>query len=123
VSRQTRTGAVLGTPAYMSPEQCLGAKGIDSRSDIYSLGCILYEGLTGTPPFVREGFGELIVAHVAETPAPLRERVPGIAADLDGLIHRMLAKSADERPQKMEEVVAALRACARAAGVAIETPL
>jgi len=123
VPSQTGTGVLLGTPAYMSPEQCRGAGRVDSRSDIYSLGCILYEALTGGPPFVREGFGDLIVAHVSEPPPPLAQRVAGIAPELDGLIQRMLAKAPEQRPQTMEEVGVALRACARAAGLNLDEPL
>jgi len=120
---QTGTGVLLGTPAYMSPEQCRGAGRVDNRSDIYSLGCILYEALSGGPPFVREGFGELIVAHVSEPPAPLAERVSGVAPELESLIQRMLSKAPEQRPQTMEEVVVALRACASAAGVTLDVPL
>ncbi|HEY8924536.1 MAG TPA: protein kinase [Polyangia bacterium] len=120
---QTGTGVLLGTPAYMSPEQCKGAGRVDNRSDIYSLGCILYEALSGGPPFVREGFGELIVAHVSEPPPPLAERVSGVAPDLESLIQRMLAKAPEQRPQTMEDVVVALRACASAAGVSLDGPL
>ena len=92
----TRTGAVLGTPAYMSPEQCRGgSKVVDGRSDVYSLGCILYEMLCGTPPFVRDGMGDLIVAHVSEAPEPPHARVPTIPPALDALVMRMLAKASD----------------------------
>jgi serine/threonine-protein kinase len=123
VPSQTGTGVLLGTPAYMSPEQCRGAGRVDNRSDIYSLGCILYEALSGGPPFVREGFGDLIVAHVSEPPPPLAERVSGVSPELESLIQRMLAKAPGQRPQTMEEVVVALRACASAAGVNLDAPL
>ena len=65
--------ALLGTPAYMSPEQCRGAGRVDHRTDIYSLGCILYEMLAGRPPFTYEGFGELISAHMTETPRTMAQ--------------------------------------------------
>ena len=65
---KTRTGQLLGTPMYMSPEQCRGVKQIDSRSDIYSLGCIMYEVFCGNAPFLDEGFGDLIIAHVSRPP-------------------------------------------------------
>ncbi len=109
----TRTGAVLGTPAYMSPEQCRGgSKVVDGRSDVYSLGCILYEMLCGTPPFVRDGMGDLIVAHVSEAPQPLRVRVPAVMPALDHLVMQMLAKAPTDRPQTMEAVAGNLTASA-----------
>jgi len=120
---KTSTGVMLGTPSYMSPEQCRGAGRVDSRSDIYSLGCIFYEALVGTPPFVRDGMGDLIIAHVSEAPEPPSQRAPGIPAGLNDLILRMLAKSATERFQKMEEVVAALRSVAQATGTSLDGAL
>ena len=120
---QTNTGVLLGTPTYMSPEQCRGAGRVDSRSDIYSLGCILYECACGFPPFVRDGMGDLIVAHVSEAPVPPIEHVPSLPADVNDLILRMLAKNAGERPQTMDDVVAALRACAQALGVDADAAL
>jgi len=108
----TRTGAVLGTPAYMSPEQCRGgSKVVDGRSDVYSLGCILYEMLCGEPPFVRDGMGDLIVAHVSEAPQPLRVRVPGLTPALDHLVMQMLAKAPTDRPQTMEAVAGRVAEC------------
>jgi len=108
----TRTGAVLGTPAYMSPEQCRGgSKVVDGRSDVYSLGCILYEMLCGTPPFVRDGMGDLIVAHVSEAPEPPHVRVPTIPPAIDALVMQMLAKPPIERPQTMDAVSGALADC------------
>jgi serine/threonine protein kinase len=101
---RTQTGSLLGTPLYMSPEQCRGAGHVDHRSDIYSLGCIAFELLTGRPPFLREGAGELIAAHLSEEPPPLTTLEPSIPAELDGLVMRMLDKSPDERPASMREI-------------------
>jgi serine/threonine-protein kinase len=106
----TRTGALLGTPTYMSPEQCRGAAELDHRTDIYALGCILFELAAGRPPFAREGAGELLVAHLSEAPPPLRSLVPGAPAALEALIASMLAKDPAQRPPSMTEVEAALRA-------------
>jgi len=119
----TSTGALLGTPTYMSPEQCRGAGRVDNRSDIYALGCILYEAVCGFPPFVRDGMGDLIVAHVSEAPVPPTEHARSLPPVVADLILRMLAKNADDRPQSMEEVVSALRACARALGIELDGPL
>ncbi|HEX3694532.1 MAG TPA: serine/threonine-protein kinase [Polyangia bacterium] len=120
---QTKTGMLLGTPAYMSPEQCRGAGLVDLRSDIYSLGCILYELICGAPPFVHEGAGDMIIAHVSEAPEAPAARVPGIAPALNALIMRMLGKKPEQRPQSMDEVANELAACARSVGVAIDKPL
>src|SRR3569832_1938903 len=120
---QTNTGVLLGTPTYMSPEQCRGAGRVDNRSDIYSLGCILYEAACGFPPFVRDGMGDLIIAYVAEAQVAPTEHQPFLPPVLSDLILRMLAKSADDRPQTMEDVVVALRACARSLGIEADAPL
>src|SRR6185295_10181512 len=71
-SVKTRTGTLMGTPIYMSPEQCRGTKAVDHRSDMYSLGVIVYEMLVGHPPFVSEGFGELVNMHLNVQPTPAR---------------------------------------------------
>jgi serine/threonine-protein kinase len=121
-SLRTRTGSVLGTPLYMSPEQCRGGGAtIDQRSDIYSLGCILFEAACGRPPFLAEGLGDLFVAHLRDTPPPPRSLRPDLPPVLDDLIARMLAKDPGERPQSMDDVVAQLDA--RAAFIAAATTL
>jgi len=100
---QTRTGAVMGTPAYMSPEQCNAGK-IDQRTDIYSLGCVLFHLLLGRPPFDLQGVGAIIAAHLRE-PAPVPSAIsPNVPAILDPLIARCLAKDPDDRFSSMSEL-------------------
>lgn len=107
-SLRTRTGAVMGTPTYMAPEQCRGAGSVDHRADIYALGVILYELVCGRAPFVAEGFGEIIAAHLtAPVPAP-RTFAPDLPAHLEAVLMRLLAKRPDERPGSLDEVRAAL---------------
>ena len=101
----TRTGIVMGTPLYMSPEQCRSLAGTDQRSDVYSLGCVLYEMLAGRPPFQADNAAELIAAHLREEPPPLASLVPTVAPSLDHLLARMLAKEPAQRPASMLEVV------------------
>ena len=91
-SVRTRTGSVMGTPAYMSPEQCRGTREVDHRTDIYALGVILYEMLCGRPPFVSEGFGEMVHLHISAAPPPPRTIDPTIPEDLERLILWCLAK-------------------------------
>jgi len=109
-AKHTTTGAVLGTPPYMSPEQCRGAGAVDWRTDIYSLGCILFEMACGHPPFLRDGSGEFIVAHLLEVPPSLVSLRPDVPLTLAALVAQLLAKTPEERPQSMEEVARALEA-------------
>ena len=107
-SVKTRTGVLMGTPKYMSPEQCRGTREVDHRSDIYSLGVILYEVLCGAPPFVTEGHGEMIHMHIAQAPAPPRSARAEISIGLERAVLRALAKEPDQRFQSMDELAAAL---------------
>jgi hypothetical protein len=107
-SVKTRTGAVMGTPVYMSPEQCRGTKEVDHRTDVYALGVILYEMLCGTPPFVSQGQGELIHLHISEPPPPPRSKNPAIPEQLEALILRALVKDPAHRLQTMDQLVHAL---------------
>src|SRR6266540_584806 len=107
-SVRTRTGSVMGTPAYMSPEQCRGTKELDRRTDIYALGAILYEMLCGQTPFVSAGFGEMIHMHISVPPTSPRVFAPSVPEDLERIIMRCLAKEPDDRLQTMGEVQAAL---------------
>ena len=99
----TQTATVLGTSAYMSPEQALGQP-VDARSDIYSLGCVLYEMLTGQPPFVADVAAAVMHQHVRVAPKPAIERNPATRAALNTLVMEMLAKQPKDRPQTAAEV-------------------
>lgn len=107
--RISLTGDIFGTPYYMSPEQ-IEAKAVDSRSDVYSLGCVFYELLTGSPPFVGSSPFETAAFHLNEKPLNLKEASLGatFTPDLEQLILKMLEKSPDNRPQSMQEFVEAL---------------
>ena len=106
-SGKTRTGALLGTPTYMSPEQCRGAGYVDHRTDIYSLGCVMYEMLSGAPPFSGEGPGDVMAAHMFDAPKPLAAAIP---AALRTVVEVAMAKLPERRFQSMAEVAAALDA-------------
>ena len=101
---KTHTGLVMGTPVYMSPEQCRGLADVDHRADIYSLGCVLYHLLTGRPPFEGEGTGDIISAHIRERVLPPSSRTPETSPAVDALVLRCLAKSPDDRYQTMTEL-------------------
>jgi serine/threonine protein kinase len=109
-SVRTRTGTMMGTPVYMSPEQCLGTREIDSRTDVYSLGVILYEMLCGKPPFYSEGFGALVNMHLNKPPPPPRSLGVDLPESVEALVLRMLAKDLALRHGSMYEVQAALKA-------------
>jgi serine/threonine protein kinase len=99
---RTRDGVALGTPEYMAPEQWLGASKVDGKADVYSLGVVLYEVLTGQPPFPSSEGDRLRQRHLYSPPPPLGEKVPDAPKELVALIERMLIKSAAERPSMMD---------------------
>jgi eukaryotic-like serine/threonine-protein kinase len=100
----TLPGTVLGTPTYMSPEQCRGVGTLDARSDIYSLGCVMYFLIVGLPPFDHYGIGELISAHMNDQPQPPSARVENLPPGIDELLMRCLAKAPEARFQTMAEL-------------------
>ena len=108
-SIRTQTGSVMGTPVYMSPEQCRGRPDVDLRTDIYSLGVVLYEMLCGAPPFVSESFGELVYLQIGTSPPPPRTHNPDVPAALETVVMRMLAKDPEQRFSGMAELAAALQ--------------
>ena len=104
----TQLGTSLGTPAYMSPEQAAGDPSVDHRADIYSLGCMAYELLTGKPPFADRAPARMLAAHISETPAPVHTLRADTPPALDQLVMRCLDKDPAQRPQSGGEVVETL---------------
>jgi len=108
VAGLTSTGMAVGTPAYMAPEQVVGDATMDHRADLYSLGVISYEMLTGNHPFAGRTAQSIAAAHLTETPAPLAERRKDVPPALAAIVMRLLAKDPAARPQSADEVVRAL---------------
>ncbi len=107
--RMTRDGVVLGTPEYMAPEQARGDK-LDARTDVYAVGCLAYEMLTGTPLFSGAAYADILVKHIKEAPRPPREIRPELPAALEDVVLRALSKLPEGRPasaQAMAEELAA----------------
>jgi eukaryotic-like serine/threonine-protein kinase len=104
----TTAGHVLGTPEYMSPEHCSGAR-VDHRSDVYSLGCMLFEMIAGAPPFSAASVRDLLTSHKFRT-APALSALADTPPWLDRLVAQMLRKDPDQRPQAMVEVAETLAA-------------
>jgi eukaryotic-like serine/threonine-protein kinase len=104
----TTTGTVMGTPTYMSPEQCRGAGSVDHRADLYSLGCVAYEMLCGQPPFVADGPGDVIARHLYFEPALLRSHRPDIPPEIEELVLRLLKKEPRARYSAAKDLVRAV---------------
>ena len=118
----TQAGTLLGTPAYMAPEQAAGDH-TDHRADLYAWGMMAYELLDGAHPFAEKRTQrQLLAAQVAETPAPLVERQPGLPAGLGALVTACLAKDPTDRPADASSVLAALAAVTSSGGGAVSTP-
>ncbi len=109
--RLTRAGMIFGTPEYMAPEQAEG-KPADHRADLYSVGCILYHCVTGTPPFSAESLMALLTKHLLEAPEPPSTRRPdlAIAPEVDALVMRALEKDRERRFDSADDMMAALAA-------------
>jgi WD40 repeat protein/tRNA A-37 threonylcarbamoyl transferase component Bud32 len=106
--RLTRVGDVMGTPDYIAPEQVVDTRRADIRSDIYSLGCTLYELLAGRPPFATGSIEEKLLAHQTCQPAALEQMRPEVQSALAQVVRRMMAKRPEDRYQTPGEVAAAL---------------
>jgi serine/threonine-protein kinase len=112
--RITRTGTVLGTPAYMSPEQAAGESALDARGDVYSLGAVAFFALSGRPPFEGKTLGQLLAAHRSEPPPLLTDLRPDLPADLAAIVARCLAKDPHDRFQSAADLDRALMQCSSA---------
>src|SRR5262245_4841371 len=107
-SRLTATGIAIGTPTYMSPEQAAGERAIDGRSDLYSLGIVGYQMLTGSPPFIANSTPAILVKHISERPTPIEQRRSDVPQDLARVIMMLLEKDPANRFPSANAVVAAL---------------
>ncbi|MFN2221587.1 MAG: serine/threonine-protein kinase, partial [Candidatus Promineifilaceae bacterium] len=111
----TRTGNALGTPAYMSPEQADALPDVDGRSDVYSLGVVLYEMLAGEPPYQHDSMPRLLIMHLTAPIPDLIAARPDLPAALQDVIDKAMAKDRDDRYQSAGELAASLQAVAQAA--------
>jgi eukaryotic-like serine/threonine-protein kinase len=111
----TQTGALVGTPGYMAPEQARGGREVDARADVFALGCVLWECLTGEPAFVAEEMMGLLAKILLEEVPRLRETLPGAPERLESLLARMLAKEPQHRPAHAAEVAVELAEIAEGA--------
>jgi serine/threonine-protein kinase len=109
--RLTQTGTVLGTPAYMCPEQAGGDAPVDARGDVYSLGAVAFFALTGRPPFEGQSVGKLLAAHLTQIPPFLTEIRKNIPVDLARVVERCLAKNPADRFPAITELELALASC------------
>src|SRR3954470_19942719 len=105
----TRTGAVIGTPTYMAPEQCRGVA-VDHRAALYALGCVIYELCCGRPPFRGEGSGDVLAAHIYMPVPAMSTAKAEVPEAVEALVRRLLAKAPGDRLQTAEEVIFAIDA-------------
>ena len=103
--RLTQAGSALGTPMYMSPEQAKGSLDVDARTDVFSLGCVFFECLTGDPPFMADSTTGTLARVAADDDIDVEGRCNGVPESLVVLLRRMLAKRPDDRPQSMLEIL------------------
>jgi eukaryotic-like serine/threonine-protein kinase len=120
---RTATGMVFGTPWYMSPEQALGDSSIDARTDIWSVGTMLYEMLCGTLPFGGSNPNAVMAQIIYGRPTPLKDNLPDVAPDLAAVVHRAIERELDRRYRTMAEFRDALAGCSLWRGVTPELAL
>ncbi|XXY20830.1 serine/threonine-protein kinase [Sorangium sp. So ce216] len=121
-AHKTRTGHLIGTPLYMSPEQCRG-RNVDHRTDVYSFGILAHELLAGAPPFDGESAFDLLIKHTSEPAPPVSSVTTHLSPALDAPLLRMLEKDPESRPASLLEATAALVEAARGAGYDVPTGL
>jgi serine/threonine-protein kinase len=119
----TSTGSTLGTPCYMSPEQSFGEKDIDYRTDIWSLGCILYECLTGKRTVEGDSLGQVVKRLLSEGIRPIAELAPSLPRDLAELVEQMLGRERERRPRDLREVQEVLKRFATATAPDFRAPI
>jgi serine/threonine protein kinase len=120
---KTQTGMVMGTPAYMSPEQAGGlTTKIDARSDIYSLGVMMFQLSTGKLPFPGQSFGEVLIGHLQLPPPPPRSIAPDIPEEYETIVLKCLEKKQEDRFESMRDLYQALRGCMDRLGISVELP-
>ncbi len=122
VSQLTQTGTVLGTPYYMAPEQARGARQIDQRVDIYAMGVILYEGLTGTRPYEGHSYNEIMFKILAEPFHTPRVVDPSVPPAIERVVLKAMSKDPDERYENAEAMRDALKTALLETGTRISTP-
>jgi serine/threonine protein kinase len=123
VDYRTQGGVPFGTPAYMSPEQTLGEETIDGQADVWSIGVVLYEALTGRLPFEAPNQNALVVKITTDEPTPIESFVPEIPADLASVIHRAIIRDREQRFANMKSFLAALLECTSYLGPATASGL
>ena len=118
----TQTGTSIGTPAYMSPEQAAGSSDVDGRSDLYSLGCVVYEMLAGQAPFTGPTVESIVHQHMIAEPRPITQIRPAVPASIAGVLQRALAKNPADRFSPVAQFADALRTGGMPAGTASPEP-
>jgi serine/threonine-protein kinase len=121
--RMTATGIVMGTPFYLSPEQARGTRDADGRSDIYAVGVILYESVTGQLPFAAQNFNELLFKIVLESPRPPHEVMPELDLAFSQIIMKAMARNPEDRFKDTTEMMTAIEQWAATSGLALAGPI